>query len=153
MIDDSQTQKFSLTPELLEAYRRTEFVVKRKDAMLVLKVGVFNAGIKSLFEEMRVTSSAFITAFNPYSINKSDEDNQRRQFQLTAEIAHAGYQQIEGYGQGAGDGHTWSEESILVLNITYEEAMSYAQKYQQHAFVWISSDCVPLLVVSSDSTV
>ena len=138
----------SLAPELLDAYRRTDFVVKSGNVSFTLKVDVFSAELQALFEETGFSSAAFVTAFNPYSVNQSNQTNHIRQSQLTDDIAKAGHPQIEGFGRGEGEGQGWVEESVLVLGLAFDEAMSYAKKYEQNAFVWIDSDCIPSLVVS-----
>lgn len=56
-------------------------------------------------------------------------------------ICSEGCLNIDGFGR------EWVEERVLVLGITFIDAMACAKEYEQNAFVWTYIDCIPSLVV------
>lgn len=93
-----------------------------------------------------VTTSAFITAFNPLSQATSDAENEAAQERLTQRLREQGYSFLEGLGvDPTGD---WpAEPSLLVLGIAHGAAHALCVEFAQNGFVWAGSDAVPRLVL------
>lgn len=102
--------------------------------------------IKRLFEKRLVNSAVFITAFNPRSEKLSDEENVARLFQMEQEIKAMGYEVINGIGIGQDSVTAWTEQSLLVLGMVESEADSLSSRYEQNAYVFVASDCIPILI-------
>ena len=86
-----------------------------------------------------VTSAAFLTAFNPYSVLLTAEENLHNQHSLISDIHSLGLTSIA--GEGSDSSNLWpSEPSVLALGISLQSAELLADRYGQNAFLWISSD-------------
>ena len=134
----------TIHPGLIRAYREAKYVVEVGDH-ITLQINQANQRLKKLLKEQKVTTAAFITAFNPYSEVMSDDENQAAQQSLLVDIQNLGLSAIEGYGQDVS--REWPREvSALALGITESQAESLADKYGQNGYVWIGSfDAFPVL--------
>lgn len=75
---------------------------------------------------------AFVTAFNPGSVQREEAANQRDQTALETTLTAAGYDYLPGHGTGT----DWpAEASVLILGITESDACRYARPYGQLAIV------------------
>jgi len=138
------TSNKTIPPGLIRAYREAKYVVGI-DSPIVLRIGQVNRQLKILLETHKVTTAAFITAFNPYSEVLNDDQNQAAQNSLIEDIQKLGLAVINGYGQDMAE--EWPrEDSVLALGITESLAEGLADKYGQNGFVWIGSlDAFPAL--------
>ena len=92
-----------------------------------------------------LSSWAFLTAWNPQSKVLSNDENLRRNLELTEDLSD--YDYILGFGKGEG----WpAEESFFIPNIDFEKAMNLAQKYDQNAFVYGAHESLPQLILCKD---
>ena len=138
------TSNKTIHPGLIRAYREAKYVVGI-DSPIVLRIGQVNRQLKILLQTRKVTTAAFITAFNPYSEVLNDDQNQAAQNSLLVNIQKMGLAVISGYGQDmAGE---WPREaSVLVMGVTESQAEGLADKYGQNGFVWVGSlDVFPAL--------
>jgi hypothetical protein len=88
-------------------------------------------------QEHDTLSAAFLSAYNPYSVLVSAEENVRNHHALISDIDVLGLKWIA--GEGADPSNLWpSEPSLLVLGITLQSAERLADQYQQNAFLWIA---------------
>lgn len=128
-----------ISPELVKAYLDASYVVHGINGDIILKVGHINHELASLMKESSVTTATFITAFNPFSSIQGIEENELNQSALVMDIRALGLQCIPGIGKDPSN--IWaSESSVLVLGIKFESVEYLAERYQQNAFIWISSD-------------
>ena len=131
--------KHTISPELLRAYRAAIYVIYADEGDIVLKVDEASADLAKLMKKYGVTSAALITAFNPYSVLSTAEENVRNHNRLIANIHSLGLKIMA--AEGADPSHIWSSEpSILILEISLEDAECLADRYQQNAFLWIPRD-------------
>src|SRR5690349_17401467 len=133
-----------LDPATIQAYRETHYLVEGKTPM-TLRVGERNEALAALQSEAGVESSAFVTAWNPYSQKHDDDLNARRQEELADELAKLGVKVIEGEGKHPVD--EWGERSFLVLGISLEASKQLGTRYEQNAIVWAGADAVPRLIL------
>ena len=139
------TEQSQLAPDLISAYKVTNFHVKAKPAF-TLNVGKVSEELKELLKQNRVESAAFITAWNPYSKSLSDKENQSRNEQLKNELNIRSLKFIDGFGQdplGQWDG----EDSFLVLGIELEASKKLGIQFEQNAIVWSDKDAIPQLIL------
>lgn len=136
-----------LAPELIKAFLETDF---RTDLLLddsiVLNVGKISNQLIKLHKNSNVTSSAFITAWNPHSQITSADSNARLNKALREHLFCGGFEIRPGIGQYP-SGSWEGEESFLVLGMSLEDAMACGNKFEQNAIVWIGKEGVPQLVV------
>lgn len=134
-----------VSAELIEAYRQTHFRVLTEPAT-TLQIGQKNQQLIELMRVNRVTSSAFITACNPFSQALSDEENAQRMKSLLQELRNRSLTFLEGVGQHPSN--QWpGESSYLVLGLSLEAAKTLGRNFEQHAIVWAGQDGIPQLVM------
>ena len=143
-------KKYSIDSELWKAYEETDFIVHSKPEFS-LNIGQFSEQLKQLLNSHKVSSAAFITAYNPFSQQLSQDENSERQTTLVDEIQSRGLSLFQGLGQHPN--HQWQgEPSVLILGIALEAAKKLARTYEQNAFVWCDEACTPQLVASFDQS-
>ena len=135
-----------IDPALWEAYEKTHFIVQSTPEF-VLKIGQYSEELNQLFIHRSLSTAAFITAYNPFSQQLSEDENLERQEKLVKEIQSRGLSLFQGLGQHPN--HQWQgEPSVLILGIALEAAKKLARTYEQNAFVWCDEACTPQLIAS-----
>ena len=131
--------------ETIQAYLETHYHVHGATPA-TLKIGEFNAALAAIHEAKRVNSSAFVTAFNPFSQALDDAANANRQDALARELEQRGLTYIDGIGLHPSN--AWpGEASFLVLDISLEDAKALGVQQGQNAIIWCDSDAVPRLIL------
>jgi hypothetical protein len=129
----------SIPPELVKAYCEADYVVHIADQDIVLRVGKSSPELASLMRGYEVNSAAYLTAFNPFSVVSSSQENELNQSALIADVYSLGLKCV--LGEGRDIANLWaSEPSALVLGISFQSAELLAERYKQNAFLWISSE-------------
>ena len=129
----------------IDAYLDTDYRVLAP-LSFVLRIGVANAALAALYRQYKVSSSAFITACNPFSRVVDDAVNSARQDELAQDLRSRSLRYFEGVGWHASG--NWPEEpSFLVLDLALEAAKTLGKKYDQNAIVWCGSDSTPELIL------
>jgi len=136
----------AIDPELIEEYRLTRYHVEDGPHQFVLEVDRPSAELRRLYGEFGAECAAFLTAWNPFSKPTSKVQNQRANQALLAELELAGYVCLDGFGKGR-DPRWEPEASLLVLNITREQAREVATRYGQNAILWADADAIPQLIL------
>lgn len=130
--------------QTLEAYRQTLYRVLGRRGF-VLRVGERSRRLAELIAE-HGSGAAFITAFNPFSIELSEKENHIRHEALREVVISMRLLFLEGCGQHpSGDWPT--EDSILVLGVTVAQARGIAAQFGQNALVWVGTNAVPDLIL------
>lgn len=129
----------------LEAYRQTNYQVHAAQPF-TLRIGQGSAALSKLHSLHGVSSSAFVTACNPYSSLLSQAENAERQQRLAQALTRNGWQYLPGSGKHF-SGPWPAEPSFLVLGIGREAAGRLAQAFEQNAYVYCAADCIPKLVL------
>ncbi len=130
---------------LLEAYVQTDYRVFGAPGF-TLRVGTRSADLARIFAEHGIATAAFITAFNPFSMELSQEENTRRQDELRDVVFTLGLRFMEGIGQHPSNG--WpGEESLLILGGPLKQMRALGAQFGQNAIVWVGADAVPKLVL------
>ena len=125
-------------------YRSTCYRVFIKDQIFDLYIGQFNTDFQAYLSASNIDTWAIITAWNPYSKHKTDQENQFAQDQLMASLIDFTYYQAVGIPDAS---QKWSpEESLFVLNISKAKAVALGQQFEQNALVFGQADSAPELV-------
>jgi len=134
-----------VSKELIGAYKESDYNVSSSPPF-TLKIGQFSVELIDLYKLYGCTTAAYITAYNPYSIEMTDAQNGLVQSGLERELESRSLLFLQGEGNDT-KGRWPGEKSVLILGIDYSAAKILAEKYQQNAFVWISIDGIPNLVL------
>lgn len=130
---------------LIQAYLETGYFVHACPPA-ILRIGQLNAVLAALHRSYEVEASAFLTAYNPFSIHCDDAENKARQRQLIDSMRQDGFPFIEGIGKHPSN--QWPGElSILVFGLSLEQAKALGSEFDQNAIVWAGLDAVPQLVL------
>lgn len=133
--------------DLIHTYRTAIYRVDAPKGVVTFYIDKASPELAALHREWGVQSSAFITAYHPYSVPESGEANEKAQQALLAELHARGYRWLEGAGEDA-KGDWPAEPSVLVMGVSEEEATALAGQFRQNAYVFCGSDAVPRLVLT-----
>ena len=137
--------KSELSADLIKAYELTDFRVL-EPTVFTLRVGQQAPELTKLYAQMGVTSAGYLTAWNPYSAETSDEDNKKVQLRLLRKLSLEGFPTSSAFGVDPAG--TWpGEESIFVPGLGLERAKSLGSEFGQNAIVWAGDDAVPKLIL------
>jgi hypothetical protein len=116
--------------ELIAAYKATTYRVATLD--IDIRIGRATAALDLLLEQYGATEWAFISAWNPMSVEPPATDNDAAHRQLVEVVA--AFPHFE--GQGIGDDGLWPpERSLLILGVGLAEAVELGRRFRQHAVV------------------
>lgn len=125
-------------------YRRTAYRI-RSDPPLALRIDEPNPALDRLLRERGVTTWAFITAFNPHSQPKSEDENSAADVRLYETLATAGYATLA--ADAVSDDARWPvERGWMVWGISRERACELGREFAQNAVVWGERGAAPVLV-------
>lgn len=131
--------------ELVMAHEATDFRVLEPQEF-TLRVGQRSAELQSRYVDLGVTCAGYLTAWNPYSKESSEFENQNAQRKLLRKLSLEGFPALNALGiDPSGD---WpSEESVFVPGISLDRAKLLGSEFGQNAIVWAGPDAVPQLVL------
>lgn len=138
------TTTSKIDPATIQAYRGTHFCVE-SDPPITLLVGQRNEALPTLHQVAGAASSAFLTAWNPYSRKCNDETNANLQKALADELRVRSLHFVPGVGRHPSS--EWAEPSFRVLGISLEAAKELGNRHGQNAIVWCGAEAVPQLVL------
>ena len=129
----------------IQAYRETEYRV-HGDEPFTLRIGEASPALEAMHKRHRVDSSAYITAYNPYSQTLDATVNAQRHAELGRELRQRSLVAIEGLGQHPSN--RWpGEVSYLILGLTLEAAKVLGARHEQNAIVWSDADAAPQVIL------
>lgn len=137
----------ALPPELLDAYRRTHYVVFGEPE-LVLKIGERNPDLDELLEAEGASTAAFITAANPRGRRRGAWENEIANAALVKSQSGVGHRCFE--GEGRAPDRSWTEKSALVVGIARADALVVGRAFAQNAIVFVTRGLAPELVLLED---
>ena len=136
----------SIDPRVLDAYRAAVYEVRVPGGAFVLRFGIRSTELEDLHSRHGVSSSAFLTAWNPRSRPTDATRNERAQKDMEADLRAMDCTLFDGMGSDATG--TWpAERSVLALGISGAQAREVGGKYAQNAVLYMDADAVPDLLL------
>ena len=134
-----------INPDLLKSYKLANYHV---DALpsFILKIDIHSPELESIYKTSHKHTAAFITAFNPYSQELSNQENKDRNHKLEELIQSLDFDYIHGEGK-CGDGDWDGEKSFLIFGISEKQASEIGKEFEQNAIVWCDKDAIPQLLL------
>ncbi len=129
-----------ISPALCDAYLNTTYEVVELGFSIL--VGKTNASLDNWLSDNNFESWAFITAWNPQSLEHSLNWNIQQNLKLESLLRQSGYV----YFQAEGRGKDWSEKSLFVPDISTEAAISIAKLFKQYAILHGTRETTPRLL-------
>lgn len=135
----------TISRSLQDAYRATHYRVLAPRAF-TLTIGETSDPLLALYRSSNVQEAAFLTAWNPFSVAASREQNCRAQTLLAERLSSISVAVLPALGIDPESAHP-GEESLLALGLPRDRAIRLAQECHQNALVWIGPDAVPELIL------
>lgn len=135
----------AISQSLQDAYRATEYRVLAPHAF-TLRIDTRSDALLNLYHSSGAREAAFLTAWNPFSVNASEEQNRSAQALLVDRLCRIGVAALPGLGIAPASGRS-GEESVLALGLPRDVAIRIAQDFQQNALVWIGPGAIPELIL------
>lgn len=127
------------------AYRATLYRVRAGSSTFDLRVDVASAPLAALMRRHGVTTAAYMTACNPYSVRTADAVNRAASEELRTTLLRADAFLFE--GEAIDPSGTWpAEPSFLALGISLATARELGIRFKQNAILFADDDAVPRLV-------
>ena len=133
-----------VSDELREAYLSTHVHVFGP-SLFTLRIGEPSQKIASLYLDHKISSAAFLTAWNPHSELTSLRVNERAQRLLEKKLYELSITVFPGFGEDA-SGKWPGEQSALALGISRDAAKQVGKEFRQNAIVWIGANYIPELI-------
>jgi hypothetical protein len=133
-----------MNERLLDAYMRTSW--RLPHAPDEVRIGAIEPAA-SLLADASAGTAAIITAWNPESRPLDGEENRRRNDELAKALAGWRWKHCVGH---ATDGSDWSEDSFVVYDIDFADAVRLGEAFGQNTIVWWRRGEAPSLVVTRD---
>lgn len=125
----------SISEELLSAYKATNFEVYSGEDKFVLKVDAPNREFDSLLAQNNAKSAVVITAWNPWSEQKTPDDNEANQSKMESGLVDEGFQLLPAAGVDPA-GQWPAEASCCVLGMDLEQGKRRGIQFRQNAIVY-----------------
>ena len=135
----------SINNDLLASYKLAHYHVYGSPRF-ILKIGQYSPELHDIYKTSPKKIAAFITAFNPSSIELSNQENKERNQQLEEKIKTLHFCYLHGEGK-CDESEGSSEESFLVFEIDQTEAIRLGKEFGQNAIVWIPENSTPELLL------
>jgi hypothetical protein len=130
----------------IDAYLQTDYCVGPSHAQFILRIGEDSKELERLYQDTGQSCALFITAFNPFGTQQSDEANLAAHMQLGDELRALTKFVIE--GEGVDPARQWpAEQSFLAIGIDRKTSTLLGKRAHQDAVVWAGPDAVPELLL------
>ena len=129
-----------MNTDLEQHYLNTVYFIFIAGKQYGIKIGEDNLPVVNhVFKQVKVTTAAILTAWNPRSEAIDFQQNKLRNNDLYNVLKEKKYILHKALGKGIDP--TWpAEEGYIILGLTKEDAEKLAVKYEQNAYVWIEKD-------------
>lgn len=102
---------------MIQAYTRTSYWVEVGNHRICLRVGEPSSDLDEVLAHFSVEDWAYVTAYNPRSVELSRGENEASQNKLIQDVQSKGYPTLP--GEGCGDDGEWPPEpSVFTRNAT-----------------------------------
>ena len=133
-----------ITPELIAAYRATDYAAKLPDDQVTLRVDTPCPALAAYLAQVGAETAGVITAYNPYSEPCEAEENRTAHTALKETLKAMGLATLPCDGSDP-SGHWPTEHGLLVPGIGKAALRGLATVFGQNAVLWIEADGVPRL--------
>lgn len=133
-----------LPSELLTPYFETLFICEQHPNS-PLQFGRFSQAWHEVFETQDIHSLCVITAYNPFSQQDNQDDNETRQQRLYEMLLNDGFTVLEGLGTS--QDRQWQKPSYFVVNMDKSQLTQYLVEFEQTGGVWMDKQAIPELIL------
>lgn len=131
--EEQVARRAALPPGTVDAYLATRFLVNTGSQIIEVRAGQHSGALDDWLNAQNAESWAFITPWNPRSVELSPQENMQREATLQGELGREALNWVPGEGVSE-DGH-WREPSVLITDVTCQWAEALGTRYEQNAIV------------------
>ena len=137
-----------IDPALLAIYKKSDYRVHdRAYPAFVMHIDEECGPLRDLMRREGVETACFVSAYNPRSEPRTDDENARAQEALRQDVVRRGLRFFEGVGEDPG-GECAGEPCLLVMGVSREETEAFGLSYGQNALLWMEADGIPRLMLT-----
>ena len=126
------------------AYRQAHYRIHEAGESFTLLIDQPSAVLRQCHVRHGVNASAFMTAWNPYSVLCDEHVNARAHAHLLADLRTAGFAYLS--AEALDSTEQWPiERGLLVLGVSQADALMLGTRYQQNAVVCCDEGGTPRL--------
>lgn len=113
---------------------------------ICLQINQFSRSLSNFLNELEYPCATIISAYNPYSQQLSDGENETAHQSLRELLLNRSCRILEGVNLDP-SGYWPVEKSFCVAGLDLDTAKFIGQQYCQNAIVWIDKDAAPRLIL------
>ncbi len=136
-----------IDPQLLAIYQHSDYrvsVAGQND--FLLKPGFPSPELLGVYQRYSVSSACFISAYNPRSEPRSQDENAAAQQALIQAVETMGYAFLHGMGEDS-EGGCAGEPCLLILGISRDQSLNLGTRFEQNALLWMEADAIVQLLL------
>lgn len=137
----------SVPADLIAAYRAAVYEVDVDGKVLAFHIGQPNAALEDFMAKRGAASGVFITAYNPRSRVRPEEENAVAHGALIEAVRRAGKDYAPARGRDADDDGP-TEAGLFVLGLSREDGLALARRFHQYAIVFVAKGAPPALALA-----
>lgn len=135
-----------IAKNLVASYLSANYQIGAGPDSISLKIDQFSDALAKFLNSSGHSCAAIISAYNPHSLQLSNEKNLTAHELLRNFLEHHAYPIIESLNLDPAD--NWpTEKSFFVPRMDLNTAQTLGQQFDQNAIVWINSDAIPRLIL------
>lgn len=135
-----------LDEKLIASYRTAEYKIFSENQIIVVRVDYYSSSMAALLTISSADCAAIISAYNPYSQLRSEEENILANELLKEFLIKNNHRFLESLNIDPTE--AWpSEKSFLVLNLDCNTAKNIGWQFSQNAIIWIDQTAVAQLIL------
>ncbi|WP_292918218.1 DUF3293 domain-containing protein [Nitrosomonas sp.] len=144
--DEINAVSSAIARDLIDSYCNTIYRVDIGSEPIALRIDQFSRLLSNFLSERKHSCAAIISAYNPYSQQLSNDENEAAHHSLRELLSHRSYPIVGSVNIDPLE--CWPvEKSFLVMGVDLETAKFIGYQYCQNAIVWIDGNAVPYLVL------
>lgn len=135
-----------IAKNLIASYLRANYQISAGADSISLQIEQYSEALAKILIASGQSCAAIISAYNPHSLQLSNEKNLAAHRSLRDFLDCHSYPIIESLNLDPAN--SWpAEKSFLVPGLDLNTAQTLGQQYDQNAIVWSSNDAIPHLIL------
>ncbi len=144
--DEINAVSSTIANNLVDSYYSAIYRIDIGSESISLRINQFSRLLSNFLNELEYPCAAIISAYNPYSQQLSDDENETAHQSLRELLISRSCRILESVNLDPSE-HWPVEKSFCVVGLDLDAAKSIGQQYCQNAIVWIDNDAVPRLIL------
>lgn len=140
------TSNSVIDKKLIASYSQTQYWVSIRCEKIEVFIDHYSERIKSLITQFEASCAAIVTAYNPYSQLKNENENRHANELLRNFLTRNSCRFLESLN--IDPTQTWPpEESFFVFDLELHLAQNVGRQFGQNAIVWVDHGAIARLIL------